>query len=123
MPLSTAHCGNICGKTGCREYAPRNPTFPGGKPFRPPPGEQRATPAANDAPTTTECFAPAELGRPGYTPRPVSLPKALRAIWAHVTGRQPKPTMRERAQEQRIVEALAAELDGVEQRSAKAERE
>lgn len=52
--------------------------------------------------------------RPGYAARPVNFPDMLRTVWRWLTGRQPKPTMRQRMLEVRLVERLAEELEAAE---------
>jgi hypothetical protein len=43
--------------------------------------------------------------------RPVpSFAESLRSVWSWMTGRQPKPTLRERAREARLIDALAEQM-------------
>jgi hypothetical protein len=42
--------------------------------------------------------------------KPVSFAEAVKAVWRWAAGRQPKPTLRERIAEERLIERLAEEL-------------
>jgi hypothetical protein len=46
--------------------------------------------------------------------RPVSFVAMLRSVWRWVSGRQPKPSLRDRIRDERLIDALAEEMEAEE---------
>jgi hypothetical protein len=43
--------------------------------------------------------------------RPLSFVAELRSVWRWVSGRQPKPNLRDRIREERLIDAIAKEME------------